>query len=214
MKQIRKRITYANVMSSLAVFLVLGGATAFAASKIGSNQLKKNAVTSAKIKRNAITTAKIKNDAVTGAKVKESTLGTVPSATNASTVNGRTVTQIFAKIPVNSTVTLGTFGPFKFTATCDAAGNVEDLTIDPQTTDTDLAAFGTGNKGPIFSRNNGTESNSISLDADGTNDNDRGIASFSAAQTGGLVISGTLAFDDAASFNAENVCAVYGHVTS
>ena len=29
--QIRKRLTYANVMSSLAVFLVLGGATAFAA---------------------------------------------------------------------------------------------------------------------------------------------------------------------------------------
>ena len=30
-KQIRKRLTYANVMSSIAVFLVLGGATAFAA---------------------------------------------------------------------------------------------------------------------------------------------------------------------------------------
>ena len=36
MKQIRKRLTYANVMSSIAVFLVLGGATAFAASKIGA----------------------------------------------------------------------------------------------------------------------------------------------------------------------------------
>ena len=35
MKQIRKRLTYANVMSSIAVFLVLGGATAFAAKKIG-----------------------------------------------------------------------------------------------------------------------------------------------------------------------------------
>ena len=31
MKPIRKRLTYANVMSSIAVFLVLGGATAFAA---------------------------------------------------------------------------------------------------------------------------------------------------------------------------------------
>ena len=100
MKQIRKRLTYANVMSSIAVFLVLGGATAFAAKKIGSNQLKgnsvktgkivkeavttsklkKNAITTAKIADNSITTSKIVNDAVTGDKVKESTLGEVPKA--------------------------------------------------------------------------------------------------------------------------------------
>ncbi len=84
MKQLHKRLTYANVMSSIAVFLVLGG-TAFAATQLGKNsvgtkQLKKNAVTAAKIKKNAVTTAKVKNDAVTGAKVNEGTLGTVPSA--------------------------------------------------------------------------------------------------------------------------------------
>jgi len=77
-------------MSSIAVFLVLGGATAFAASQLGKNtvgtkQLKKNAVTSAKIKKNAITTPKIKADAVTGAQVNEGTLGTVPSANSANT---------------------------------------------------------------------------------------------------------------------------------
>ena len=60
MKQIRKRLTYANVMSSIAVFLVLGGATAFAAVHLGKNsvgtkQLKKNAVTAAKIKKDAVT---------------------------------------------------------------------------------------------------------------------------------------------------------------
>ena len=87
MKQIRKRLTYSNVMSSLAVFLVLGGATAFAAglgkNSVGSKQLKKNAVTSAKIKKNAVTSAKIKNGAITGAKVNAGTLGTVPNATHA-----------------------------------------------------------------------------------------------------------------------------------
>jgi hypothetical protein len=96
-KQIRKRITYANVMSSIAVFLVLGGASAYAAKKIGSNEikgnsittgkLKKNAVTASKIKNNSITTAKIKNGAVTGAKVNLSTLGTVPNANHANTAN-------------------------------------------------------------------------------------------------------------------------------
>lgn len=65
MKPVRKRLTYANVMSSIAVFLVLGGGAAFAASQLGKNsvgskQLKKNAVTSAKIKKNAVTGAKVK----------------------------------------------------------------------------------------------------------------------------------------------------------
>lgn len=79
MKQIRKRLTYANVMSSIAVFLVIGGATAFAAGHLG-----KNTVGTKQLKNNAVTTAKIKNGAVTGAKVNAASLGTVPSATNAS----------------------------------------------------------------------------------------------------------------------------------
>lgn len=63
MKQIRTRLTYANVMSSLAVFLVLGGATAVAVglakNSVGTKQLKKNAVTAAKIKKGAVTLEKI-----------------------------------------------------------------------------------------------------------------------------------------------------------
>ena len=80
MKQIRTRLTYANVMSSIAVFLVLGGATAFAATKIGANNIRANAVTAGKIKKEAVTTAKIKNNAVTGAKADEGSFGQVPSA--------------------------------------------------------------------------------------------------------------------------------------
>jgi hypothetical protein len=81
-KQIRKRLTYANVMSSIAVFLVLGGATALAAGQlaknsVGKKQLKANAVTTAKLKKNAVTTAKIKNNAVTEAKIKN---GAITSA--------------------------------------------------------------------------------------------------------------------------------------
>jgi hypothetical protein len=67
-KQIRKRLTYANVMSSIAVFLVLGGATAIAAG------LAKNSVGPKQLKKSAVTTAKIKNGAVTGAKVKAGSL--------------------------------------------------------------------------------------------------------------------------------------------
>lgn len=54
MKSVRKRLTYANVMSSIAVFLVVAGGSAFAATQLGKNtvgakQLKKEAVTLAKI---------------------------------------------------------------------------------------------------------------------------------------------------------------------
>jgi hypothetical protein len=57
------------VMSSLAVFLVLGGGAAYAAKKIGTNQLKGASVTTAKIKRNAVTASKIKKGAITTRKI-------------------------------------------------------------------------------------------------------------------------------------------------
>ncbi len=41
MKRIRRHLTYANVMSTLAVFAVLAGGGAYAASKIGAGDLKK-----------------------------------------------------------------------------------------------------------------------------------------------------------------------------
>lgn len=76
MKQIRQRLTYANVVSTLALVLVVGGATAIAAGKVpkhsvGPHQLRSNAVTTTKIKANAITTRKIKKNAITAIKIKD-----------------------------------------------------------------------------------------------------------------------------------------------
>jgi hypothetical protein len=145
LQQIRKRLTYANVMSSIAVFLVLGGATAFAATQLGKNsvgakQLKANAVTAAKIKKNAVTGAKIKKDAVTGAKIKNgsvtaakipdgaitgskvnvATLGTVPvsAATNS-------VRSAHGTLSINQEKTIFEYGPFKITAKCSPYGGAE-----------------------------------------------------------------------------------------
>lgn len=99
MQELRKHLTYANVVATICLFLLLGGATAIAAGALGKNtvgskQLKKNAVTAAKIKKNAVTTAKIKKDAVTGAKVNESTLETVPSANLANSLAPMEATHI------------------------------------------------------------------------------------------------------------------------
>lgn len=135
------------------------------------------------------------------------------NAQNAATVNGQKVTRVFAKVPVNTTQTIATFDSFVITLTCNAAGNVEDLDVNPQTTDVDLSASGNGNTGPIFDNNQGSEPNSVSLDDDGVNDNDRGNATFAIARSGGLVASGVISFDDTDSFDAEPVCAAYGQVT-
>jgi hypothetical protein len=74
-KQIRQRLTYANVVSTLALVLVVGGATAIAAKvpkhSVGPHQLRSNAVTTPKIKANAVTTRKIKKNAITAIKIKD-----------------------------------------------------------------------------------------------------------------------------------------------
>jgi len=53
-KRPRPRLTYANVIATLALFLALGGGAAYAASlgknSVGAKQLRKNAVTSVKVK--------------------------------------------------------------------------------------------------------------------------------------------------------------------
>jgi hypothetical protein len=79
MKRIRVRITYANVVATLALFLVVAGGTALAA----RHMLPKNSVGTRQIKNNAITAAKIKNGTVTGKKINLPSLGAVANATHA-----------------------------------------------------------------------------------------------------------------------------------
>jgi hypothetical protein len=107
MKKIRARLTFANVVAGLALFVALGG-TGYAATQlpkgsVGAKQLTKGAVTTAKLKAKAVTSAKLKrgavgtaalaDGAVTGAKVNAATLGTVPSATRAATAGDATTLQ-------------------------------------------------------------------------------------------------------------------------
>jgi len=142
-KQIRKHLTYANVMSSIAVFVVLGGA-AVAASQlpkksVGPKQLKNNAVTTAKIKKNAVTKAKIKKGAVDNSKLADGAVGNSKLADNAVTGNkiadgsvsgadinaGSTVfSQLVAEIRGTSPlpVTTGSVYPFNNPTYTQAAG--------------------------------------------------------------------------------------------
>jgi hypothetical protein len=86
LKQIRKRLTYANVMSSIAVFLILGGATAFAAiKKVGANEIKANSIKTGKIVKEAVTSGKIKKGAVTEIRIADGAVTTNKLADNAVT---------------------------------------------------------------------------------------------------------------------------------
>ena len=63
----KSRFTYANVVSTLALFLALSGGVAFAASKVHTNGIFKRAVTSGKIALGAVRSNQIADGAV-GAK--------------------------------------------------------------------------------------------------------------------------------------------------
>ena len=91
MSKLRSRLTFANVMSVIAVFIALGG-TGYAAFKlpknsVGTKQLKKNSVTTAKIKKRAVTAAKVKDGTLTGKQINLAKLGTVPTANTADIAN-------------------------------------------------------------------------------------------------------------------------------
>jgi len=225
-QKLSKRLTYANVMSSIAIFLVLGGATAIAAksvlpkNSVGAKQIKNNAVTTGKIKKNAVATAKIKNNGVTGAKVNESTLGEVPSAANAgnaNTVNGQGVHKVFKTLNAGeSNVVVASIAGFVITATCEAS-NIDVKLTTPTTPSSVASTSGDGSpEGAVFdydSEESGTPAE-IWLDDEPGEDNTYGQADFSAAMSNGSTISGVLGFDyDTFSNNPPNVCIVFGHVT-
>jgi hypothetical protein len=232
-KRIRPRLTYANAMSTIAVFLVLGGATAFAAlgkHTVGAGQLKKNAVsagkirkgavTGAKIRKSAVTTVKIRDHAVTAAKLDLSALPPVPAATtatNADTVDGQSVTRVFGSTAAGQTEDVATIAGFTLRATCQA-NDIDVLLISPAATGGALVAEGEGkDEGPVFEYDStpaGTAAE-IRLDGHTGRDNRYGETTFSGTTPGGTVISGDIGYD----FNSfgetqPGACIVFGEVTS
>lgn len=60
-ERLRASLTYANVMSTIAVFAVLAGGGAYAASKIGSQDIKRAAVGTKHLKVNAVNSKRVRN---------------------------------------------------------------------------------------------------------------------------------------------------------
>lgn len=80
MRHLTRRLSYANVVATLALFLAIGGGAAFAATNLAKNSvgpkaIKANAVGPAKIKAGAVTNEKLANGAVTATKLAAGAVG-------------------------------------------------------------------------------------------------------------------------------------------
>jgi hypothetical protein len=140
LRAIGRRLTYANVIASLALFLALGGGAVWAAShksaKIGTGKLKPNAVTAGKIKANAITQSKIRENAVTGAKLREGAVNFSKIAAGTNVIATATSPAVAVNGP--SAVSVSFSGPLSFTP---AANSVYMMSVEARSTD--LARSGT-----------------------------------------------------------------------
>jgi hypothetical protein len=115
LKRLRSKLTYANVMATIAVFLVLTGiGVAVARSgKVGTRQLKNGAVTSKKIHKDSVNASKIKSGAVGRSELANGAVGTGKisnSAVNTSKLANGAVTRAkidSASLPLISTLNTG-----------------------------------------------------------------------------------------------------------
>jgi len=81
--RLRRHLSYANVMATIAVFVAFGGVS-YAAATISGNKLINGTVGAGKLKNGTLTSTQVKADSLTGSVIDESTLATVPSAQTAT----------------------------------------------------------------------------------------------------------------------------------
>jgi hypothetical protein len=87
--RLRRHLSYANVMASIAVFVALGGIS-YAAATINGSKIIKGTVGGAKLKNGTLTSTQVKQNSLTGSVIEESSLGTVPSAQTAASATTAT----------------------------------------------------------------------------------------------------------------------------
>jgi hypothetical protein len=129
LKRIVDKLTYANVVASLALFLALSGGVVWASGKIGASKLKANSVTAGKIKRNAISAGKIRPNAVTGTKIKPGSVDFTKLAAGTTVVATASGSAVPADSATPVTVTLS--GTATFTT---QAGTVYFLSVEAKGT--------------------------------------------------------------------------------
>ena len=90
--------SYTNVMSTLAVFIALGGSS-YAAFQIGSANIANNSVRGVDVRNRTLDARDIKRNSLGGRSIKESRLGRVPLARDADRLGGMTAAEFLVRCP-------------------------------------------------------------------------------------------------------------------
>lgn len=96
--QLRKRLSYANVMATIAVFIALGGSS-YAALRIDSGDIANNSVRSADVRNRTLSDRDVRRNGLTGRSIRESRLGRVPRAREADRLGGLSAADLLLKCP-------------------------------------------------------------------------------------------------------------------
>jgi hypothetical protein len=86
---LRKHLSYANVIASIALFIALGGSAVAAATlnrdSVGAPQIRKDAVRSPEIRKDAVRSPEIQKDAVRSSEIRDEDIKVADIATGAET---------------------------------------------------------------------------------------------------------------------------------
>lgn len=134
------RLTYANVVATLALFLALGGGTAAVAlqgrntvdsgdiinQEVKSPDLRNGGVRSVDVRNGRLAGIDVAPNTLTGEHIDESTLGTVPTAGNADQLDDLDASQLMrSSTYTRSVLVTGTANVARFgTAFCDSGDKV------------------------------------------------------------------------------------------
>ena len=100
----KPRLTYANVVSTLALFLALSGGVAFAASKVRTDDIFKRAVTSGKLALGAVRSNQIADGAVGAKQIANATIGSNQIGTAAVAPSNLQFPVFYAASPVGGSL--------------------------------------------------------------------------------------------------------------
>jgi hypothetical protein len=101
-RSIRKRLSYANVTASVALFIALGG-TSYAVLRVDSRDVVDNSLRSKDIRTHTLRGHDIRRNGIGGGAVKERALGRVPQAANADSVDGKSADALRVTCPSGTT---------------------------------------------------------------------------------------------------------------
>jgi hypothetical protein len=116
MLRLRERLTYANLVATLALFVALGG-TSYAVLHVGSADVVDNSLRSRDIRNDTVRSRDLRDrtlrardvrrDSLGSGVIKESVLGAVPNAANAERVGGRTAGELRVACPTDTVAKAG-----------------------------------------------------------------------------------------------------------